>query len=78
MSNSWHAKEEEFFVIAEVISLFVNLNLTYVPITAKMFESSPLSLADLALSIGIISGGFLVLPNGFIGRKIWTRGYEWC
>jgi len=61
----------KFFVIAEIVSIAATLGITYIPITAKMFGLSPLSLTDLAYVIGVASWGLFVLPEVFMRRKIW-------
>jgi Ca2+-transporting ATPase len=63
--------KNKFFVIAEVISIVATLGITYIPVTAKMFGLSPLSLTDLVYVIGIASWGLFVLPEVFMRRKIW-------
>jgi len=65
------AFKNKFFVIAEIISITTTLGITYIPITASMFHLVPLSLTDLAYVLGVASWGFLVLPELFMGRKIW-------
>jgi Ca2+-transporting ATPase len=65
------AFKNKFFVIAEIVSITSTLGITYVPVTAAMFHLVPLSLPDLAYVIGVASWGFLVLPEVFMGRKIW-------
>ncbi len=63
--------KNKFFVIAEIVSVIATLGITYIPITAKMFGLSPLSLTDLAYVIAVASWGLFVLPEVFMGRKIW-------
>jgi Ca2+-transporting ATPase len=63
--------KNKFFVIAEVISITATLGITYIPVTAKMFGLSPLSLTDLAYVIGVASWGLFILPEVFMRRKIW-------
>jgi Ca2+-transporting ATPase len=65
------AFKNKFFVIAEVVSIVSTLGITYIPVTASMFHLVPLTLPDLAYVIGVASWGFLVLPEVFMGRKIW-------
>jgi len=60
-----------FFVIAEIVSIIATPGITYVPITAKMFGLSPLSLTDLAYVVGVASWGLLVLPEVFMRRRLW-------
>lgn len=63
--------KNKLFLIAVLLSMFATLGITYIPITAKMFGLSPLSLTDLAYVIGAACLGFLVLPEVFMRRKIW-------
>ncbi len=63
--------KNKFFVIAEIISIAATLGITYVPVTAKMFGLSPLSITDLAYVIGVASWGLFILPEIFMNRKIW-------
>jgi len=63
--------KNKFFVIAEIICIAATLGITYIPITAKMFGLSPLSLVDLAYVAGVASWGFFVLPELFMRRKLW-------
>jgi len=65
------AFKNKFFVIAEIISITTTIGITYIPITASMFHLVPLSLIDLAYVLGVASWGFFVLPELFMGRKIW-------
>jgi len=60
-----------FFVIAEIVSVAATLGITYIPITARMFGLSPLSLTDLAYVIGVASWGLFVLPEAFMRRRLW-------
>jgi len=63
--------KNRFFVIAEIASIIATLGITYVPITARMFGLSPLSLTDLAYVIGVASWGLFVLPEVFMRRRLW-------
>jgi len=63
--------KNKFFVIAEIVSITATIGITYIPITAKMFGLSPLSLTDLAYVLGVASWGLFVLPELFMRRKIW-------
>jgi Ca2+-transporting ATPase len=65
------AFKNKFFVIAEAVSIVSTLAIPYIPITASMFHLVPLTAPDLAYVIGVASWGFLVLPEVFMGRKIW-------
>jgi hypothetical protein len=65
------ALKNRFFVIAEIVAVIATLGITYVPITARMFGLSPLSLTDLAYVIAVASWGFLVLPELFMRKKLW-------
>ena len=65
------AFKNKFFVIAEVISIAATIGITYIPVTAKMFGLSPLSLTDLAYVMGVASLGFLIFPELLMNRKIW-------
>ena len=65
------AFKNKFFVAAEIVSVIATLGITYIPVTASMFHLVPLSLRDLAYVIGVASWGFFVLPEIFMGRKIW-------
>jgi len=65
------AFKNKFFVIAEITSIATTIGITYIPITAQMFHLVPLSPLDLAYVLGFASLGFLVLPELFMGRKIW-------
>ena len=63
--------KNRFFVVAEIVSIIATLGITYVPITAKMFGLSPLSLTDLAYVVGVASWGLLILPEVFMRRRLW-------
>jgi len=63
--------KNKYFVVAEIVSIVATLGITYIPITAKMFGLSPLSLTDLAYVIGVASWGLFVLPEVFMNRKVW-------
>ena len=60
-----------FFVIAEVVSITITLAIPYIPVTASMFHLVPLTLTDLAYVVFVSSWGLLVLPELFMGKKIW-------
>jgi len=66
-----NAFKNKFFVISEIVSMAATLGITYIPVTASMFHLVPLTITDLAYVIGVASWGFLVLPEIFMGRKIW-------
>jgi magnesium-transporting ATPase (P-type) len=63
--------KNKLFVMAEIVSITATLGITYIPITAKMFGLSPLSLTDLAYVIGVASWGLFVLPELFMRRSVW-------
>ena len=63
--------KNKFFVVAEAISIAATLAITYIPVTAKMFGLSPLSLTDLAYVMGVASWGLFVLPEVFMRRSVW-------
>lgn len=63
--------KNRFFVIAEIVSIVATLGITYIPITARMFGLSPLSLTDLAYVIGVASWGLFVLPEVSMRRRLW-------
>jgi len=63
--------KNKLFVMAEIVSITATLGITYIPITAKMFGLSPLSLTDLAYVIGVASWGLFVLPELFMRRRVW-------
>jgi len=65
------AFKNKFFAIAEIVSIGTTLAIPYIPLTASMFHLVPLSLTDLAYVLGVASWGFLVLPELFMGRKVW-------
>jgi Ca2+-transporting ATPase len=65
------ALKNKFFVIAEIVSIATTLAIPYIPITQAMFRLVPLSLTDMAYVVGVASWGFFVLPELFMGRKIW-------
>ena len=63
--------KNRFFVIAEVVSIVATLGITYIPITARMFGLTPLSLTDLAYVVCVASWGLFVLPEVFMRRSLW-------
>ncbi|MEM2921494.1 MAG: cation-translocating P-type ATPase [Candidatus Bathyarchaeia archaeon] len=65
------AFENKFFVVADLASVFLTLGITYIPITQQLFHLTALNLVDLAYVIGVASWGLLVLPELFMGKKIW-------
>ena len=65
------AFENKFFVIADLASVALTLGITYIPITQQLFHLTGLSLTDLAYVIGVASWGLLILPEIFMGRKVW-------
>jgi len=65
------AFKNKFFVVAEIVSIGSTLAIPYIPLTASMFHLVPLSLTDLGYVLGVASWGFLVVPELFMGRKLW-------
>lgn len=65
------AVKNKYFVIAELVSIGTTFAIPYIPVTASMFHLVPLSLTDLAYVLFVASWGFFVLPELFMGRKIW-------
>jgi len=65
------AFKNKFFVVADIVSMAVTLSIPYIPITASMFHLVPLSLTDLAYVISVASWAFLVVPEVFMGRRVW-------
>ncbi|MEM2437670.1 MAG: cation-transporting P-type ATPase, partial [Thermoproteota archaeon] len=65
------AFRNKFFVIADLASVALTLGITYIPITQQLFHLTSLSLIDLTYVIGVASWGLLVLPEVFMGRKVW-------
>lgn len=61
----------KFFVIAEIASIAATLGITYIPVTARMFGLSPLSLTDLAYVLVVGSWGLFIFPEVFMRRKVW-------
>ncbi|MEM2930921.1 MAG: cation-transporting P-type ATPase, partial [Thermoproteota archaeon] len=61
----------KFFVIADLASAALTLGITYIPVTQQLFHLTGLSLIDLAYVLGVASWGLLVLPELFMGRKVW-------
>ncbi|MEM2980101.1 MAG: cation-transporting P-type ATPase [Thermoproteota archaeon] len=65
------AFRNKFFVIADLASVALTLGITYIPITQQLFHLTGLSLIDLAYVVGVASWGLFVLPELFMGRKVW-------
>jgi len=65
------AFENKFFVIADLASVALTLGITYIPITQQLFHLTGLSLTDLAYVVGVASWGLFILPEIFMGRKVW-------
>jgi Ca2+-transporting ATPase len=65
------AFQNKFFVVADLASIALTLGITYIPITQQLFHLTALSLTDLAYVIGVASWGLFVLPEIFMGRKVW-------
>ncbi|MEM3783492.1 MAG: cation-translocating P-type ATPase [Candidatus Bathyarchaeia archaeon] len=65
------AFQNKFFVLADLASIALTLGITYIPITQQLFHLTALSLTDLAYVIGVASWGLFILPELFMGRKIW-------
>ncbi|MGQ9539252.1 MAG: cation-translocating P-type ATPase [Candidatus Bathycorpusculaceae bacterium] len=65
------AFQNKFFVLADLASIALTLGITYIPITQQLFHLTALSLTDLAYVVGVASWGLFVLPELFMGRKIW-------
>jgi len=65
------ALKNKFFVIALTFSFIASIGIVYIPLTAKMFGFHPLSLTEFVLSVGMGGLGLLVLPEVFMGKKLW-------
>jgi len=65
------AFRNKFFVIADLASAALTLGITYMPVTQQLFHLTGLSLTDLAYVIGVASWGLFILPELFMGRKVW-------
>jgi Ca2+-transporting ATPase len=63
--------KNKYFVISDLMGIALTLGICYIPITQKMFHIVPMGLADLLLVLGVASWGLIVLPELFMGRKIW-------
>jgi len=63
--------KNKYFVIAEAISIAATLGICYIPITARMFGLVPLTPTDLFWVLFVASWGLFVLPELFMGRKLW-------
>jgi Ca2+-transporting ATPase len=63
--------KNKWFVVAELVSITATLAIPYIPLTAKMFGLSPLSLQDLVFVISVASLGLFMLPEVLMGKKVW-------
>jgi len=65
------AFKNKFFLIAVLASVTLTLGICYIPITQQLFHLTPLNITDLAYVIGVAGLALLLLPEIFMGRKIW-------
>ena len=64
--------KNKFFVLSVLVGLAVTIALPYIPVLSEAFHVVPLTLEQWAITIGVASLGlFLVLPEFWMGRKIW-------
>jgi Ca2+-transporting ATPase len=65
------ALRNKLFVIAVTFSFVASIGVVYVPFLAQMFGFHPLGLTEFILSVGMGGLGLLVLPEVFMGKKLW-------
>jgi Ca2+-transporting ATPase len=65
------ALRNRFFLLAVTLSAISSIGIVYLPATAGVFGFLPLPLPELAISVGVGSLGLLVLPELFMGRRVW-------
>jgi len=65
------ALRNKLFVIAVTFSFVASIGVAYVPFLAQMFGFHPLGLTEFILSVGMGGLGLLVLPEVFMGKKLW-------
>lgn len=65
------ALKNKFFVIATIASILLTVGITYFPVTQQMFHLVALSPTDLLYVMLVAGLGFLVLPEIFMGKKVW-------
>jgi Ca2+-transporting ATPase len=65
------AFKNKFFLIAVLASVALTLGICYIPITQQLFHLTPLTITDLTYVIGVAGLALLLLPEIFMGRKIW-------
>ncbi|MEM3712080.1 MAG: cation-translocating P-type ATPase [Thermoproteota archaeon] len=65
------AFRNKFFVIADLLSAVLTIGITYIPVTQQLFHLTSLSPVDLAYVIGVASWGLFILPEVFMGKKVW-------
>jgi Ca2+-transporting ATPase len=65
------ALRNKLFVIAVTFSFVASIGVVYIPFLAQMLGFHPLGLIEFTLSVGMGSLGLLVLPEVFMGKKLW-------
>ena len=65
------AVRNRFFLLAVILSAITSIGIVYLPITAGVFGFLPLPLPELVLSVGMGGLGLVVLPELFMGRRVW-------
>jgi len=65
------AFRNKFFVIADLLSAVLTIGIAYIPVTQQLFHLTSLSPVDLAYVIGVASWGLFILPEVFMGKKVW-------
>jgi len=58
-------------LIAVIVSVFSTIAVIYVPILRFMFQTVTLDMFEWAIVVFFASWGFFVIPEVFMGRKIW-------
>lgn len=64
------AFENKALLVSVLLSLLLTIGITYFPLTQRMFHLVALSLTDLAYIFGVASLGLFVVPELFMGRRV--------
>jgi magnesium-transporting ATPase (P-type) len=65
--------QNKFFVLGTLVCILLTVSLPYIPAVATAFHVVPLAAQEWAIVLGAASFGLLILPEVFMGRKLFRR-----
>jgi Ca2+-transporting ATPase len=65
--------QNKSFVLGTLVCILLTVSLPYIPAVATAFHVVPLTAQEWAIVLGAASFGLLILPEVFMGRKLFRR-----